>query len=103
MHRDIKPSNILLNFNDFTNKVTERSKEIIDLTEETVSCKISDFGLSKSVFEGVKNRTYAGTPLFISPEIAQRSNHDFKTDMWSFGITAYVILTGCFPFYSSSK
>jgi calcium-dependent protein kinase len=40
--------------------------------------------------------TKAGTPSYRSPELLQGSYNEL-TDMWSFGIIAYEILTRKFP------
>lgn len=45
---------------------------------------ISDYGLSK-ILKG-KAVTYAGTPFYMPPEVAQRDSYDFGTDIWALGI-----------------
>jgi serine/threonine-protein kinase len=88
VHRDIKPENILL---------TKKGE-----------VKVADFGLSR-VREGDKpplNLTQSGvtmgTPLYMSPEQVQGKPIDPRTDIYSFGITCYHMLTGEPPFTGQS-
>ncbi|MFA7172195.1 MAG: protein kinase [Kiritimatiellia bacterium] len=86
VHRDLKPANILL-----TGK-----------PERPVS-KISDLGLAKNFdkagFSGMTvTGAFAGTPVFMPKE--QITNFKYVkpvTDVWSFGATAYNLLTGKLP------
>lgn len=80
VHRDIKPANILI-------------------TSDGV-VKIVDFGLAK--FMGSSQITKAGrtlgTTLYMSPEQLKGEDVDARTDIWSFGVLFYQMLTGSLPF-----
>jgi|GEM_PF-3024257 len=81
MHRDIKPGNIML-------------------TNDGV-VKLVDFGLaklSKSDNSLTKTGMALGTPNYLSPELAQGKDNDFRSDMYSLGITFYELLTGKLPY-----
>ncbi len=86
VHRDLKPSNVLLAG-----------------TPERIVAKISDLGLAKNFdkagFSGMTvTGAYAGTPVFMPKE--QITNFKYVkpvTDVWSFGATAYAVLTGQTP------
>ena len=81
IHRDIKPANILIN----ADKVV----------------KITDFGLAKLVDDDqnlTKTKMTLGTPSFISPEQAKAEKIDFKTDIYSLGVTLYRYIVGQLPF-----
>lgn len=83
VHRDIKPENILLT----------RKGEV----------KVTDFGLVR-VFGNDEqlNLTQTGltmgTPLYMSPEQVQGKPVDPRSDIYSFGVTCYQMLTGRLPF-----
>ncbi|MFZ0390363.1 MAG: protein kinase [Calditrichia bacterium] len=80
VHRDIKSSNIM---------ITPEGK-----------IKIMDFGLAK--FRGSAQLTQLGTTVgtvaYMSPEQAHGEETDRRTDIWSFGIVLYELLTGRLPF-----
>jgi len=90
IHRDLKPANILM---------VNRSGEYIP--------KITDFGISKqldinksSVFNN--SLAGAGTLSFASPEQLGDSTIRKNTDLWSFGVIAFWMLTGKLPFNTGS-
>lgn len=61
--------------------------------------KICDFGYSKSSLLHSKPKSTVGTPAYIAPEVLSRREYDGKTaDVWSCGVTLYVMLVGGYPF-----
>ncbi len=85
VHRDIKPSNIFIS------------------PEHRV--KIGDFGIAKvKGIEGLtKMGSTLGSPLYSSPEQLTGKKTDARTDIYSLGITLYVMLTGKLPFKPTGK
>ncbi|HEX7842391.1 MAG TPA: serine/threonine-protein kinase, partial [Kofleriaceae bacterium] len=75
LHRDLKPSNVL----------RERSGRVA----------ILDFGLA-GLDEG--GPCIAGTPPYMAPEQWQGAAQDMRTDLWSFAVLVFEMLTGERPF-----
>lgn len=80
IHRDIKPQNILL--------------------DEKNQVKITDFGIAKALSETRMTETnqVMGSVQYISPEQAKGQSTDERTDIYSFGILLFELLTGKLPF-----
>jgi serine/threonine protein kinase/Flp pilus assembly protein TadD len=95
IHRDIKPENILL---------TERNQ-----------VKLLDFGLAKlfaptrpeSGSTSVETLTEAGAVMgtlsYMSPEQLRGEHLDGRTDIFSFGIVLYEMITGGLPFSGTNS
>jgi len=61
--------------------------------------KICDFGYSKSSVLHSRPKSTVGTPAYIAPEVLSRHEYDGKhADVWSCGVTLYVMLVGAYPF-----
>jgi eukaryotic-like serine/threonine-protein kinase len=92
IHRDIKPSNVI---------ATTRGG-VYDVV------KLLDFGLAKPVADEravqlTQEGMIAGTPRYISPEqCTANSRVDARSDIYSLGAVAYVLLTGRPPFNQAS-
>jgi serine/threonine-protein kinase len=80
IHRDIKPSNIIISHKG--------------------EVKLMDFGIARDQNLGDLTRpgTSLGTPAYMSPEQIMGVRVDFRTDIFSFGIVLYQMLTGVKPF-----
>ncbi|MBI4871992.1 MAG: protein kinase [Candidatus Riflebacteria bacterium] len=85
VHRDIKPSNLLLRARDGVLKVT-------------------DFGLAKPQADKALTgaQVVVGTPLYMSPEQAMGKPLDFRSDLYSLGVTFYHALAGHPPYDDAS-
>ena len=76
IHRDIKPENILIS--------------------ESGEVKITDFGIAKALSSSTITTTgmFLGSPGYISPEQAEGKKVDNRSDLYSFGVLLFEILTG---------
>ncbi|KAJ7522826.1 hypothetical protein O6H91_18G028500 [Diphasiastrum complanatum] len=80
-HRDLKLENTLLD-----GSVAPR-------------LKICDFGYSKSSVLHSQPKSTVGTPAYIAPEVLSKKEYNGKiADVWSCGVTLYVMLVGGYPF-----
>ncbi|MCK4892510.1 MAG: protein kinase, partial [Calditrichia bacterium] len=84
IHRDVKPANIMI-------------------TDDGV-VKIVDFGLAKLGGQSTLTQTGAtpGTVAYMSPERLEGEDVDVRTDIWSYGILLYEMITGQLPFRGDS-
>ncbi len=85
IHRDIKPANMML-------------------TPQGV-VKLMDFGIARSATDG--SLTSTGTTLgslnYMPPEQVRGESADARSDIYSFGVSLYEMLTGKLPFKSDSQ
>ena len=88
VHRDIKLENIIIDFNN--------------------TVKICDFGIGK-VLDSSNELLFdkCGTPMYMAPEIIlcnkKNGYRGFPVDIWSSGITLYIMLSGTLPFNIKNK
>jgi serine/threonine protein kinase len=88
VHRDLKPANILCT-----------------RTESGPFPKVIDFGIAKATGERLSDSGMAtlggammGTPDYMSPEQADGSDIDTRTDVYALGATLYELASGLLPF-----
>ena len=78
VHRDIKPQNIII------------SKD--------GKVKVADFGIARAATSQTITVSAVGSVHYISPEQARGGYSDARSDIYSFGITMYEMVTGRVPF-----
>ena len=78
IHRDIKGANILISEDGYA--------------------KLGDFGVGATLNDEKYRLSKKGSPYWMSPQVASSIKYDFKTDIWSLGITCVELLEGEPPF-----
>src|SRR4051812_2457104 len=95
IHRDLKPDNLFL------------SRGLHHSSGEQELCKVLDFGIAKwsrdddaTKIDQLETQagTVFGTPRYMSPEQAQGSALDPRSDLYSLGVLLYQMLSGRAPF-----
>lgn len=93
VHRDVNPSNIL----------------VCEMGGMRDVVKLVDFGLVSSAAPQpqdprvTQQGTFVGTPEFASPEQARGAVVDARSDLYSLGAVAYLLLTGRAPFRGETR
>src|SRR5690349_4855867 len=84
VHRDVKPQNVLI--------------------DEEGSCKVTDFGIARSLTEEGLTATgrVLGTTDYVSPEQALGQPVTGQSDLYSLGVVLYEMVTGEVPFAGDS-
>ncbi len=88
LHRDVKPDNLLVN----------RAGEV----------RLIDFAIAEPVSSGFmgwfrrRERLAQGTLSYMSPEQLRCEPLDYRSDIYSFGATAYELVTGRPPFRAAT-
>ena len=85
IHRDIKPANIMITPHGLV--------------------KLMDFGIAKSATDMHLTRpgTTMGSVYYMSPEQVRGDTVDARSDLYSFGVTLYEMLTGRKPFNADTS
>jgi serine/threonine protein kinase len=84
IHRDLKPQNVMI--------------------DREGNAKVMDFGIARSLqAAGITGSgIMVGTPEYMSPEQAEASEVDQRSDIYSLGIIIYEMITGKVPFYGET-
>ncbi|XP_039222237.1 mitogen-activated protein kinase kinase kinase 11 isoform X1 [Crotalus tigris] len=85
IHRDLKSNNILL------------SEHVDDGEVSGKTLKITDFGLAREWHKTTK-MSAAGTYAWMAPEVIKNSTFSRGSDIWSYGVLLWELLTGEVPY-----
>jgi len=78
VHRDLKPENVLLS--------------------DDGRIKVTDFGLARELSANTDTGSLVGTVAYLAPEVIRRGKAETPSDVYSFGIMLFEMLTGQQPF-----
>jgi serine/threonine-protein kinase len=78
VHRDLKPENVLLS--------------------DDGRIKVTDFGLARELSADTDTDSLVGTVAYLAPEVIKRGKTQTQSDIYSFGIMVYEMLTGKQPY-----
>ena len=81
IYRDLKPENLVL--------------------DKDGNLQLIDFGLAK---KGANNltRSFCGTPIYLPPEVVDKTGHNKMVDWYSLGVIIYEMLIGRPPYFSTN-
>lgn len=91
VHRDLKAGNVMVLSKDIDDRAAPH---------DDIHVKILDFGIAKSIDLSTveatltKKGAIVGTPRYMSPEQAQGTELDQRSDLYSIGCIAFELLTG---------
>ncbi|XP_030564616.1 uncharacterized protein LOC115765266 isoform X3 [Drosophila novamexicana] len=85
IHRDLKSSNVLI----------YEAIEGSQLHHKTL--KITDFGLAREMYN-TQCMSAAGTYAWMPPEVISRSMYSKSSDVWSYGVLLWELITGETPY-----
>jgi len=78
VHRDLKPENVLL--------------------ADDGRIKVTDFGLARELTADTDTGSLVGTVAYLAPEVIRRGKIEATSDIYSFGIMLFEMLTGNQPY-----
>ena len=82
IHRDLKPGNIML--------------------DEGGNAYLSDFGIARVMGSDLTGSAIIGTPAYMSPEQANGSPIDGRSDIYSLGVVLFELITGREPYQAET-
>ena len=91
VHRDIKPDNVMIRANGLV--------KILDFgIAKLTATAASDEEAATAILAQTQAGMIIGTPNYMSPEQARGKDVDHQTDLFSFGVVFYEMLSGDSPF-----
>ncbi len=89
IHRDLKPANVKVR--------ADATVKVLDFGLAKAFVPASEAGVTVTAISA-PTHTVVGTPAYMSPEQARGEVSSMQSDIWSFGVLLYELLTGISPF-----
>ena len=78
-------------------------ENVVLLNNKSCTVKLIDFQLSRKAMPGTEVREMLRTPEFVSPEVVDYEPLSLNTDLWSFGVITYIMLSGLSSFLGDTQ